>query len=348
MVGVFKLAHPLLRMGVFLWFSFLMLAVSCTTGKQVEPVRIQGEAQGTYYAVTYYDPMLRDLKPSLDSLLRAFDQEASLWVENSVISRINRNDTNYTLGQHMKDMLIMAKSVAEETNGAFDITVGPLVNIWGFGFRKGEMPDSSAVDSLRTFIGYDKISLKGDILVKSDPRVEIDLNAIAQGYCVDLIGEFLEALGIMNYLVDIGGEVLARGKKADGSPWKVGIERPAEDAFSQRELQSIVRLTDRALATSGSYRKFYEKDGVKYSHTIDPLTGYPVQHSLLSASVMAGSSALADAYATALMVMGTDNAIQFVNSSKDIEAFLIFTNETGEYQVWVSPGLEEMLEPVAQ
>lgn len=347
-LNAFKLAQTKRNVGAVLWVLALIFITGCTPANQQVLVKVQGEAQGTYYAITYYDEENRDLKVSLDSLLKAFDEEASLWMENSVISQINRNEPSYVLGPHMKEMLALSAQVAEETGGAFDITVGPLVNVWGFGFKKGEMPDSMTVDSLRSFLGYHNIRVIEGRVVKTDPRIEIDLNAIAQGYCVDLIGSFLEARGVTTYLVDIGGEVLARGNKADGSEWKVGIERPAEDQTGPRELQSIVRLKNKALATSGSYRKFYEKDGVKYSHTIDPSKGYPVNHSLLSASVMAGTAALADAYATALMVMGTEKAITYVLSRKDIDAFLIFSDEKGEYKTWVSPGLEALLEPDPQ
>ncbi|HRY97695.1 MAG TPA: FAD:protein FMN transferase [Bacteroidales bacterium] len=330
------------RLGWFLSI-LLMAALGCQQEKPLVPVHFQGEAQGTYYALTYYDAQHRNLQPAVDSLLRAFDLEASLWVEQSTLSQINRNDTSYSLGPHMQEMLQLSLRIARESQGAFDITVGPLVNAWGFGFREGRKPQQATIDSLLQLTGAGRFRVEGDKVVKSDARVELDLNAIAQGYSVDLLGAFLEEQGIQNFLVDIGGEVLARGKKADGSDWRVGIERPAESPDAPRELQDVVRLTDLAMATSGSYRKFYEQDGVKYSHTIDPATGYPVTHRLLSASVMAGSVALADAYATVLMVLGPEKAKAFILGRKDLEAYLIFTNEDGAYETWVSPGLEQQI-----
>jgi len=306
-------------------------------------VRFQGEAQGTYYAITYYDSEGRDFQMEVDSILHAFDNIASLWVEGSVISRINANDTTVVIPGEIEEMFLLSQEVSEASDGAFDITVGPLVNAWGFGFRSGSMPDSAAVDSMMAYVGFHRVRLEGDRLVKEDPRIAIDLNAVAQGYSVDVVGRWLEGQGIEVYLVDIGGEVLARGAKPDGGEWKVGIEKPSGHPDDPRELEAVALIRDKALATSGSYRKFYEKDGLRFSHTIDPRTGYPVSHHLLSASVLAGDAATADAWATAFMVMGTEAAMAKVSATPALEAFLIYTNEEGNFETWASPGLKEML-----
>lgn len=321
--------------------ALMLVASACV--RPPELIRFQGEAQGTYYAVTYYDQQGRNLQPEVDSILVAFDQVASLWVENSILSRYNRNDSDVVLDPMLIEMTKLSLSIAEETQGAFDITVGPLVNAWGFGFRNEQMPDSAHVDSLLEFIGWHRLELIDEKLIKEDPRIAVDMNAIAQGYAVDLLGEFLESKGITDYLVDIGGEVLAHGKKPDGSLWKIGIEKPAESPTAERQLQEVVEFTDKAMATSGSYRKFYERDGVKYAHTIDPRTGYPVSHRLLSVSVLAGNATLADAYATALMVMGTEEAKTMVSVKSGLEAYLIYTDENGEYLSWKSDGLKQMI-----
>ena len=323
--------------------GMLALLPACKPQAGDQLIRFQGEAQGTYYAITYVDGEGRIFQNEVDSILLAFDQVASLWVTNSLLSRINANEPDMAPDPMIEDMVALSLRVSERTEGAFDITVGPLVNAWGFGFKNQQMPDSSQVDSLLQYVGYRKVWLEEGKVCKAAPEVVIDLNAIAQGYSVDLLGTFLESKGIHDYLIDIGGEVLASGKKPDGSLWKVGIERPSEHADDPRELESIVIVSGKALATSGSYRKFYEKEGLKYSHTIDPKTGYPVSHRLLSASVMAESAAKADAYATALMVMGPAKAQEFISSQKELEAFLIFTDESGVYHTWVSPGLAGLL-----
>lgn len=329
----------LLRTSLTLLLPLLFL--SCQPEKQ--SIHFQGEAQGTYYAITYYDAENRQLQGQIDSILQAFDQVASLWVENSEISRINRNEVEGPLSVMMLEMLEASAGVYATSGGAFDITVGPLVNAWGFGFRHQQMPDAEMVDSLVQFVGFEKLEWTAERLSKAVPEVEIDLNAIAQGFSVDVIGKYLKAKGISDFLVDVGGEVLASGKKPDGELWRVGIEKPAESASAERSLESIVAFTDKALATSGSYRKFYEKEGMKYSHTIDPRTGYPVQHSLLSASVLAENATLADAWATAFMVMGMEETIALLPSLPGLEVFLIYADETGAYQQWASEGMQALI-----
>lgn len=333
-----KLIYPFI-------FNLLILAFfGCTKSDQPKKIQFHGEAQGTYYAVTYFAPDTLVNQKEIDSLLKDFDFSASIWEENSVISRINRNEAGAVPDQHFVDIFKQSQRVSEITGGAFDITVGPLVNAWGFGFKNKINVTRQVVDSLLPLVNYKAVTLNNGQLVKENPTIQIDFNAIAQGYSVDLAGGFLEKKGITDYLIDIGGEVLARGKKPDGEFWTVGIERPSEKPDSDRQLKAIISMSNRAIATSGNYRKFYEVDGIRYSHTIDPKTGYPVRHSLLSATVMADSAAIADAFATAFMVMGVEKSQEFLKNHPELEVYLIYSGADGELKTWKSPGIEKMLQ----
>ncbi len=310
----------------------------------MQKVKFTGEAQGTYYVVTYFDSQNRNLQPQVDSLLQAFDNSVSIWVPNSIISLINKNDPDVTVDAWFKGNFDLSKDVFENTDGAFDPTVGPLVNAWGFGFTDRMKVDSAVVDSLLPLVGFDKVKIVNGKVLKDDYRIQFDFNAIAQGYSVDLVGQLLESYGIDDYLIDIGGEVLGHGSKPGGSQWKVGIEKPKDNAAYGEGLKAIVRLKNKALATSGSYRKFYEENGIRYSHTIDPKTGFPVQHSLLSVSVLADDCGTADAYATAFMVMGVDKAMSFLKENKKPEAYFIYSGKNGELKTKHTAGFSEVLD----
>ncbi len=327
------------------YLSLLLLSVffipSC---KQVKPVHIVGEAQGTYYSVLYFDSLNRNFKPEIDSILKRFDQSVSLWVPNSILSRVNRNDTTVMLDKYFKDNFNISQKISNKTDGAFDITVSPMVEVWGFGYESRTHVDKHVVDSLLPLINYRNIKMENGKIIKADPRMKIDFNAIAQGYSVDVVGNFLETKGIKNYLIDIGGEVKAKGEKPGGKPWKIGIEKPAADKNSERTLKAIITLKNKSVATSGSYRKYFEENGIRYSHTIDPKTGYPVQHSLLSVSVIADNTAVADAYATAFMVMGYKKALDFVRNDTSLEAFFIWSDTiTGNYKTFATKGFENRI-----
>jgi len=321
----------------------LSFLISCSQPRELKPVKISGPIQGTYYVVTYYDSQGRDLQNEIESLLKDFDQTASMWVENSIISKINRDDPDTKPNKLFIDLFNKSKFVYENSDGAFDPTVGPLVNAWGFGFTDRLKVDQFIIDSLLPFVGFDKVKLENNNIIKSDPRIQFDLNAIAQGYSVDLLGKFLEKKGIKNYLVDIGGEVLAIGRKPKGESWKVGIERPSDNAEYGEGLKAIVNLENKAMATSGNYRKFYEEDGIRYSHTIDPKTGYPVQHSLLSVSVLADDCATADAWATAFMVSGLKNSKELLHKIKGLEAYFIYSDQNKELQTYYTNGFQQIL-----
>lgn len=314
---------------------FFILSIAACNRSKTTPVKLTGQAQGTYYAITYYDDQSRDFQQQIDSLFKSFDLSASVYKKESIISRFNNNDPSVTADETFEIVFNKAIEVSEKTGGAFDITVMPLVNAWGFGFTERTKVDSARVDSLLPLVGYNKLKLIDGRLVKENPAMMIDYNAIAQGYSSDLIGSFLEKKGIKNYLVDVGGEVLAKGAKPDGSSWNVGIEKPAGNADDAREVQITIPLDNRALATSGNYRKFFIEGGQKYSHTIDPKTGFPVRHSVLSASVIANDCMTADAYATAFMVMGLDKTRQFLANDNTLEAFIIY-DENGTVKTWAS------------
>jgi thiamine biosynthesis lipoprotein len=333
-------------MKAFLYGPLIIILItlfSCTP--EQEKIMFQGQTQGTYYAVTYFDSKGRNFQSQVDSILKAFDLSVSMWVPESIISRVNRGDSLVQPDVWFVDIFNRAEVIAESTGGAFDFTIGPLVNAWGFGFKGKMKMDQARVDSLRQLVDYRTVRLDEGKIIKDKMNVRFDFNGIAQGYAVDVIGNFLSSKGIKNYLVDIGGEVYAKGVKPDGKSWLVGIENPASDSLSERTINSTVKLMDKALSTSGSYRKYYEENGLRYSHTIDPKTGYPVRHNLLSVSVLANDCATADGYATAFMVMGYKKARDFVENEPDLEAFFIIDAGTGTYQTYATKGFEEIIDP---
>jgi len=306
--------------------------------------RIAGFTQGTTYHLTYESGSGENLKESIDSLLADFDLSLSSYLENSLISRFNRNEPGVYADQKFREVFITSYEVYKKTDGAFDITVAPIVNALGFGSTDTLNVDSTMIDSLLQYVGMEKVTLQGDTLVKKDRHVSLDVNALAQGYSVDIVADFLEDRNIKNYMVEIGGEVRARGKNEQNEFWRIGIDKPVAGNFIPgTELQSIVRLKDRALATSGNYRKFYEKNGIKYVHTINPKTGYPVISNLLSATVVASDCMTADAYATAFMVMGTDRSIRFLEENRFLDAYLIYADEKGNFKVYYTKGLKRYI-----
>lgn len=308
-------------------------------------IYVRGEAQGTTYNITYLAPEKTNYKNEIDSLFKTVDQSLSTYVPGSIISRINRNDTGVVADKYFIDVFRKAQEISQQTNGAFDVTVAPIVNAWGFGFTKRARIDSATIDSLLRFVGYQKIKLEGGAIVKTNPGMMLDFNAIAQGYTVDLLSSFLESKGINNYLVELGGEVRTKGKKNNGEDWKIGIDQPNETYTEGRPLKAIVSLKNKALATSGNYRKFYVENGRKYAHIIDPHTGYPAKHNLLSATVIANDCMTADAFATAFMVMGLEKAKQFLSKDKQLglEVFFIY-DEQGTWKTYTSETLKERIE----
>jgi len=321
--------------------SFVLTA--CTNRQNDILIKFSGETQGTYYAVTYFEKDGRIFQAEIDSLLHAFDLSVSMWVPQSVISKINRNEPDIRPDEHFLANYYLSKQVYEKTDGAFDPTVAPLVNAWGFGFSDRMHVDKNVVDSLLPLIGFNNVEIIELKIKKKDPRIQFDFNAVAQGYSVDLVVKFLESKGVKTCLVDIGGEVMGHGNKPDGSSWKVGIEKPKDNASYGEGLKAIVKLKNKALATSGNYRRFYEENGLRYSHTINPVTGYPVQHTLLSVSVLADDCGTADAFATAFMVQGLEKAKETLKNNSGLEAYFIFSDEKGGLQTFVTEGFQKIV-----
>lgn len=329
-----KVIFPILMM-------IIVTACSNSSNSNLDQTAFQGETQGTYYLVRYYDQDGRDLQDDIESLLKDFDQSLSLWVNNSVISKLNRNE-EVELDKYFIENYKLSMRIAKETRGAFDFTMGPLIEAWGFGFREKIKLTQEKVDSIKGFIGFEKVSLENSKIIKEDPRIELNFNAIAQGYSVDLIGKFLNEKGIKNFLIDVGGEIISQGSKPNNVAWLVGIQKPTEEADGAIEAQVRVELTNKAFVTSGSYRKFYEEDGKRYSHIIDPVSGYPITHSLISVTVLANTCAEADGYATAFMVMGIEKAFKFVQARNDLEVFFIY-EENGAMNYSYTDGLKSLI-----
>ncbi len=304
--------------------------------------RIQGTVFGTVYHITYQGD--KDLQPDIEKALSQVDFSLSPFNDKSVITKVNNNE-DIAVDKMFTDVFRIAMQVSKETQGAFDITVAPLVNLWGFGFKQEKDPDRQTIDSLMRFVGYDKVSLdRNGHVHKTDPRVMLDCSAVAKGFGTDVAAKVLERNDVTNYMVEIGGEVVAKGVNDKRQPWRIGINRPTDDPMQEStQLQSVLSITNKAMATSGNYRNFYYKDGKKYAHTIDPHTGYPVQHSLLSATVLANDCATADAYATAFMVMGIDKAKEVLEKHSELKAFFIYSDDNGDFKEWFSPSLADKI-----
>ena len=315
------------------------------TGKKGEYITLVGFAQGTSYHIIYESKNREDFQAPVDSLLTDFDRSLSIYQPSSLISRFNRNEPGTLADDKFTTIFNKSYEVFKNTNGAFDITVGPVVNALGFGNTDTLQVDSTMIDSLLQYVGMEKVSLKDGVLMKQNSNILLDVNAIAQGYSVDLVAKFLEQRNIRNYMVEIGGEVRARGKNEMNQVWRIGIDKPIEgNIIPGADLQAILRLNNRSLATSGNYRKYYEKNGIKFVHTINPKTGYPVVSNLLSATVVASDCTTADAYATALMVFGVERSISFLKENKFLEAYLIYTDQEGRFRVYSTKGLQRFIE----
>lgn len=324
------------------------IALLCACHQSNDPIRLQGQAQGTYYNIVYFDDQHRDLRQAIDSLLHEFDRTASLWEENSVIRRVNGGQDSI-INPMFADLLRRSEEIHAYTQGAFNCKIGAIVNLYGFGFKNREDVSDKTIDSLVDIIANDKCEINGtDTLwvTGKSQGIEFDFNAIAQGYSVDLLAKMFEDLDIHNYLIDVGGEVIAKGTKPNGDNWVVGIEKPAENKYSEQEVETRIYLKDKSVVTSGNYRKYYEKDGVRYSHTINPATGRPVEHSLLSVSVISNESWYADAMATAFMVMGLEKALQFIEQhpeNEDIQAVYFIYDDGGKYKTYATTKFKEYI-----
>ncbi|MCB0584093.1 MAG: FAD:protein FMN transferase [Phaeodactylibacter sp.] len=346
--------------------TFIFVLQGCSSGDQppsANYMKLSGRTMGTTYHITYSDGRQQNYQSAIDSLLEIINLEVSTYIEQSTISRFNQADSLFNLGYnprtqrpegypngHFTANYMKAREVYSASDGYFDPTIMPLVNYWGFGYspkKTVEAVDSLAIDSLIAFVGFDKIGLavegKDSLLTKTAPGVQLDFSALAKGYGVDAVGRLLAGRGVEHFMVEIGGEVAAHGQSPRGGDWKIGINVPREDAGMQ-EIQTAVPLHNRALATSGNYRNFYEVNGTKYSHTINPFTGFPERSTLLSASVFAPDCMTADAYATAFMAMGLDKAFALASRLPEIEGYFLFNQEDGTMGVRYTEGLRPLFE----
>ena len=302
----------------------------------------QGIVFGTIYKITYQSE--ENLKDEIEAELKKVDNSLSPFNKASVITHINEN-TDLTADSLFTEVFLLAKQISQETHGAFDITVAPLVNAWGFGFKNAAQVDSIMIDSLHQFVGIDKVELIDGKVVKKDPRLMLDCSAIAKGYGVDCVARLLDSKGIRNYMIDIGGELVMKGENPKMETWSIGVNKPIDDSLSvNQEIQAVLKLTNVGLATSGNYRNFYYKGGKKYAHTIDPRTGYPIQHNILSATVVAPDCATADAYATSFMVLGLDSAKQICNAHPELDAYFIYTTDKENTEIYYTTGMKQYLQ----
>ena len=320
--------------------TFLLIRL-CSGGETTYQESV-GEKYSTFYSVTYKSDV--DLSDSIAILLYNFDYSLSPFNKNSILSSINNNDTSVRADELLKNVITLSHEVYVATSGAFDPTISPLINAWGFGFKTEKFPNAEEVDSFKTLVGMDKIMLSDDgRVVKANPNASLNFSAIAKGYIVDLIAEFLDKNGITDYLVNIGGEINCKGVNPKGEEWRIGVDTPDESNIHGGDIHSVLQLTDKALATSGNYRKYKVEDAQKVWHIIDPRTGYPTQARVLSATVVANSCAIADAYATALMVLGMEEGMSLIETDSTLEAMFICPGDTTQYSVYYSTGFKKYL-----
>lgn len=345
-----KIKLPQIILLVILIVGTIYVARENNKGGSVENTKVwsqnkvqknTGSIFGTIYHITYEHSA--NLSDSIEARLKEVDNSLSPFNPESNISAINNNATDVP-DERMLHVFNLAKDISGKTDGAFDITVAPLVNLWGFGFDNESEVDAGKVDSIMEFVGINKINYYDGKLIKSDERVMLDCSAIAKGFGVDEIGKFLESKGIANYMVEIGGEVRTKGYNPNGVRWRIGINKPDDDALSvNNEIEQVIELTDISVATSGNYRNFYIKDNKKYAHTIDPRTGYPVQHNILSSTVLATDCSTADAYATAFMVLGLEASQKVLETNPEVKAYFIYSIDSVNTGIWYSPSLKNII-----
>ena len=316
----------------------LILAIGVAScSQQPKKIVLEGLAQGSYYAITYFDAQNRNFQHEIDSIFHAVDMSVNLWVENSIISKVNRNE-EVALDSIFIDNFRIAQEAARLSDGYFDPTISPIVAAWGFSYKNGDTLTPQLIDSLRTLVDYQKVRIENGHVIKDNPAITLDFNAIAQGYTSDLIASFLESQGVVNYLVDTGGEIMTKGGKPNGQPWIVGIEKPADNENSEQVVQTRIAVRDKGVVTSGSTRKYVERNGKRYSHCINPKTGCPVEHHVLSVTVTADNATWADALASICMVMGLEQSLPLIESMDGVEAYYIFINENGKLETFATEG----------
>ena len=309
-----------------------------TTASNDAYLSIVGQTMGTTYNIKYQDGQQRDLKSSVDSLLEVFNQSVNHYLPDSEITRFNQQDTLHFDLPYFYPVLKRSDEIVQATDGAFDPTVAPLVNAWGFGPEDQRLPDGNTIDSLLQLVGFDKIEYTTEYVAKTIPDVSLNFSAIAKGAGVDVVGAFLREQGVGNFMVEIGGEVVCRGVNDKGETWKIGIDDPNQVG----NMSAAVTLDNQAIATSGNYRNYYEVDGKRYAHTIDPKTGQQVTHSVLSVLVIADDCMTADGYATAFMVLGLEPSKEIIAQNPSLEVLIIY-DDNGTTKTFQTEGLKDMV-----
>ena len=322
----------LTKIGCICCFSALLLS-ACS---DYQFHKIEGSALGTYYAITYKGKEKPELQAGIDSILNVINENFSIFNPNSIISKVNNNQ-EASLNEDFVEVFEMAQRIGQETNGALEMTIGPLVNLWGFGKDERVSDLSQAtIDSVLTFVGYRKIRIENGQIVKDNPNIQLNFNALAKGYAVDKVADFLVSKGYEDCVVDIGGEIVAKGKKYHDQQWNIGVQTPTKTRDGEMRSAQTFHLQDQATATSGNYRNYFEEDGQRYTHIIDPVTGRPEKSNLLSVTVIADRCIIADAYATAFMVMGVEKTKKLLDKHPELTCIFI-TDEHGNYQLEVYP-----------
>lgn len=303
---------------------------------------IQGFAEGTSYNIIYQDDKDRDFQSEIEALLADFEKSLSVYDQNSIISKINRNE-NVEIDEYFTTVFTRAKEISAQTENSFDISAEPLFRVWGFSSQEKCPPNDAQIKELKKHIGMDKIRIENKRVVKDHPDIVLNVNAIAKGYSADIVAAFLDTHNCPNYLVEIGGEIRLKGKNTEDQAWRIGIDRPTEsNPIPGQDLQVILQITDRGIATSGNYRQFYIENGQKITHTINPATGYPAKHNLLSTTVIAKDALTADAFATAFMVAGIEKSLEWINRLPELDAVFI-CDEEGEYKMYCTPALKDKI-----
>jgi FAD:protein FMN transferase len=325
---------------LFLISALIISCVDSTPNKKI--VTNFGNTQGTNYSIKYLSPNGINYQNDIDSIFKAVDLSLSTYINESIISKINRNE-NVIIDSIFTRVFNMSLKIAHETNGSFDPTIAPLVNFWGFGFEEISNKNENILVNLMHSVGYKKISIKDGYIIKENSNTQIDFNAIAQGFTVDLIGEYLQKIGLTNYMIEIGGELKCSGLNADEKPWRIGIDKPSEEIQKERHL-AIIEVSNKSVASSGNYRKLKidQETGIKYAHTINPKTGMPTITDLLSVTIVSESCMQADAIATACMVMGKEKSINYIISKPQIDALLIYSGPKGEWIKYQTEGFKKM------
>lgn len=319
---------------------WILMFTACT--KQKQYFEESGSVFHTIYHIKYEGSEI--LTEKIDAEFQKFNLSLNPFNPNSIISKVNRNEP-VEVDDWFIEVFNRAKEVSDHSEGIFDITCAPLVNLWGFGFSKMDSVTPQMIDSIKQFVGYQKVRLDGRKVIKDDSRILLNCSAIAKGYASDVIARLLEREGVKNYMVEIGGEVTMKGVNQNGKCWRIGINKPEDDSTGiKNDIEEVVQLCKKGgVATSGNYRNYYVKDGKKYAHTIDPRTGYPSEQSILSATIVAEDCITADAYATAFMAMGLEKAREAAKNIPGIEYYVIYSDENGKHQIEYSTGMLQYL-----